>query len=473
MRKIRFYDIFHSHRRPKVLVIGLDAASPELVFDRFSNDLPCLTQLRQRGMWGKLKSTIPPITIPAWTSMTTGCEPGQLGIYGFRSRRAYNYSPLSLVDSTDVRVKRVWDYLGKAGLKSILVGIPQTYPVKRVNGIMISGLLTPSTDSPYTFPPELRYEIDSTVGQYVIDVDQFRTENKNGLLQNIFDMTKKRFHLIKYLIAKKPWDFFMFVEIGPDRMHHGFWKYCDPHHRFYQSGNSYENSIRNYYQYLDFEIGELLSLVDNQTIIIVVSDHGALRMEGGIGINEWLVQQGYLVLRQNPGKSAPLDQCNIDWSRTLAWAEGGYYARVFLNVKGREPQGMIDPENYEKVRSELAEKISAIPDDHGKPLPTRVFKPQDVYREIRGIPPDLIVYFGGLHWRSIGRVGTGKIHFFENDTGPDNANHSEYGIFLLYDPRKPGNGRELQGREILDIAPTILQSFGIKPPRHMIGKSLI
>ena len=162
----------------------------------------------------------------------------------------------------------------------------------------------------------------------------------------------------------------------------------------------------------------------------------------------------------------------MDWSKTLAWAEGGYYGRLFLNVKGREPQGVVDPENYETIRNELAEKIAAIPDDRGNRLATRVLKPQDVYHEVNGIPPDLMVYFGDLHWRSIGTVGSGEIYAIENDTGPDNANHSEHGIVILYDPQNPGRGKEVTDAKIVDVAPTLLPYFGLKAPAQMIGRSL-
>jgi predicted AlkP superfamily phosphohydrolase/phosphomutase len=163
----------------------------------------------------------------------------------------------------------------------------------------------------------------------------------------------------------------------------------------------------------------------------------------------------------------------VDWSRTRAWGDGGYYARVFLNVAGREPNGTVAREDYEKVRNELSAGLKAIPDEKGREIGTQVFRPEELYREVRGVAPDLIVYFGNLAWRSIGTVGGGKIHTFENDTGPDGANHAQNGIFL-YRPAGGGmsEGRRLDGLRIIDIAPTILQLFGLPMPVDMEGKAL-
>jgi predicted AlkP superfamily phosphohydrolase/phosphomutase len=160
-------------------------------------------------------------------------------------------------------------------------------------------------------------------------------------------------------------------------------------------------------------------------------------------------------------------------SRTKAWGDGGYYARVFLNVVGREPQGIVAQGDYEKVRGDLIAAFKKIPDENGRDIGTQVFRPEELYKEVRGVAPDLIVYFGGLYWRSVGTVGGGKIHTFENDTGPDGANHAENGIFLLRPAGgvMPG-GRRIEGLQIVDVAPTILQLFGLPIPEDMEGKAV-
>lgn len=456
---------------PKVLIIGLDCAEPSLVFDRWRDHLPNLTALSERGMYGKLKSTIPPITVPAWTSMLCSLDPGQLGIYGFRNRKDHTYDGLFFANNKIVEADRVWDILSRHNKKSIAIGVPQTYPPKPLNGFLIASFLTPDKSSTYTYPDSLKKELNKISPDYMIDVENFRTDKKEDLLIQIYQMTNRRIEVAKHFMTNHPWDFFMFVEMGVDRIHHGFWRYCNPDHRLYEPGNIYENVILKYYIHLDRKIGEILKLIDKDTTVFVVSDHGAKTMIGGICINVWLQEKGYLTLHEKPAGIKKLTPDMIDWSQTMAWAEGGYYSRVFLNVKDREPEGIIEAEEYEKVRNRLINDLEGIEDENGQNIGTRVFKPQEVYKETKNIPPDLMVYLGNLDWRSIGSVGTERIHVFENDTGPDDANHAQDGMFIL-----AGKGNHSKGRmdeaEIYDIAPTVLDRFGIQPPEYMIGKIL-
>ncbi|MCL6584206.1 MAG: alkaline phosphatase family protein [bacterium] len=455
----------------KVVVIGLDCAAPQLVFDQWTEDLPNLRSLMNKGIYGPMRSTIPAITCPAWMSMMTSKCPGTLGFYGFRNRADYSYSKMVMCNSTTVKEKTLWDLLGEAGQKSILLGIPQTYPVRPINGCMVSCFLTPDTSCQYTYPKSLKTEIELVTGGYIIDVENFRTNDKERLLEQIYQMTEKRFKAARYLLRQKEWDFFMMVEMGVDRIHHGFWKFTDPQHRQYEPGNPFEQSIKNYYRYIDERIGELLSFLDDETAVLVVSDHGAKKMDGGIAINEWLQREGYLTLAEQPSAPIRFEQAKIDWSKTKCWGEGGYYGRIFLNVQGREPQGVIRPQDYESVRDELKAKLEALADEKGNQIGTRVFKPQEIYPRVNGIAPDLIVYFGNLDWRSVGSVGLSTIHTFENDTGPDDANHAQEGIFILYDPNYQGPKVQNPGYfDILDVAPTVLHLMGIEPPADFEGK---
>jgi ATP sulfurylase len=460
--------------RRKVIVIGMDCMTPQLVFDQWRDDLPSLRRLMEQGLWGELESTIPPITVPAWSCMMSGKDPGVLGFYGFRNRADHSYDRMFIATSKDVKEDRVWDILSRDAKQVILVGVPQTYPPSPVYGQMITSFLTPSPKSPYTYPPELKAEVEELVGDYMLDVQGFRTEDKQWLLKQIYQMSDQHFALLKHLLKNKPWRFCMYVDMGPDRIHHGFWKHFDPQHPKHIPGSPFQNAIRDYYRHIDGQIGELLALLDDDTIVLVVSDHGAKKMDGGICINEWLLREGYLVLRDElqlpkPGSVVPLAKVEVDWSKTRAWGAGGYYGRVFLNVLGREPQGTIRPEAYQQVRDELAAGLGSITDPQGKRLDTRVYKPDEIYRECKRIPPDLIVHFGDLAWRSVGSLGHNSIYTFENDIGPDDANHAQHGIFVVYDPRRR-MGRKVEGLHVMDVAPTILDLFGLPVPPDMQGK---
>jgi predicted AlkP superfamily phosphohydrolase/phosphomutase len=397
-------------------------------------------------------------------------DPGTLGFYGFRNRKDHSYDGLTFATAEKVKEDRVWDILSRAGKHVVVLGVPQTFPPSRVNGEMIGCFLSPSTESRYTFPEELRDEIKQVVGEYMVDVPNFRTDQKDRILRDINEMTRRRFQLARHLRDSRPWDFFMMVEMGPDRLHHGFWRYYDPKHPDYVPGTDYERAFRDYYRYLDSEIGSLIETLDDETALMVVSDHGAQSMYGGIQVNEWLIREGYLTLK-DPGASGPVKPDMIDWARTRVWGDGGYYSRIFLNVRGREPEGIVEPEAVEALRDELIAKLEALGDENGDPIGTRVFRPEGLYHAVNGVPPDLICYFGNLTWRSIGSVGDGRVHVRENDTGPDDANHAKFGIYIFDGPGMPQSPPH--GARLFDIAPTVLAALGQPVPEDMQGRSLV
>jgi predicted AlkP superfamily phosphohydrolase/phosphomutase len=453
----------------KVAVIGLDCAEPTLVFDRWLPELPNFRSLIERGTWGPLRSIDPPITVPAWSCMMSSRDPGELGVYGFRNRMDHSYSGMSTADSRAIKVDRIWDILGRANMSVIVLGVPGTYPPPSVHGDLVSCFLTPDPrKDEFTYPRSLQIEIEGLVGQYEVDVRNFRSEDRDRILSEIYNMTEQRFTVARHLLSTRPWDFFVMVEIGVDRIHHAFWRYMDPTHPRYEPGHRYENVIRDYYHYLDDQIGELLESFDDETTVLIVSDHGAKSMEGAICVNEWLLHEGYLVLAEPPLGTIPFSRATVDWSRTRAWGEGGYYCRLCLNVAGREPEGIVAESDYESLRAELTAKLEALPGPDGQSIGTRVFRPEDLWREQKGIPPDLVVYFGNLAWRSNGSLGHGNIYTFENDTGPDDANHASEGIFIL-----AGEGVRpvhVDGLKIYDVAPTILSAYGLPVPNEMRGR---
>jgi predicted AlkP superfamily phosphohydrolase/phosphomutase len=456
-------------KKPRVLVLGLDCASPDLIFNQFKADLPTLTRLAEGGTWGELASCIPCITIPAWSSMMSSRDPGVLGCYGFRNRADYSYRNMVTANSSAIKVKRTWDYVSEAGKQSVVIGVPQTYPMRPINGHMVGDFLTPGTKSAFAYPAIFKQEVLNTVPEYAFDVKGFRTDHKKALLQRLLDMTEAQYKLVRHAITAKPWDFFMHVNIGVDRIHHGFWRFHDPQHRLYEPGNPFENAIRDYYRMVDGMLAEIISLAGDDVTVLVVSDHGVTRMDGGICVNEWLWQNGWLALKTPPTDSLlKIEDADIDWSRTRAWSGGGYYGRVFLNVEGREPEGIVPATHYQAVRDELSAAIQSILGPAGEVLDTQVFKPEEIYQSVNNVAPDLMVYFGGLHWRSVGTLGHGKHYTFENDTGPDDANHAVNGMFILNDPHTKGAGR-VSGHQLMDIAPTLLNRLRIPVPAEMQG----
>ncbi len=459
---------------PRVAVIGIDCATPQLLFDKLSDELPNINALMQRGMHGDLASITPPITIPAWACAMTGKTPGQLAIYGMRNRKDSTYDGLSIATSLAVKEPAVWDLLGQKDLKSLLIGVPPGYPARPLNGWRVSCFLTPPSAPGYTYPEDLGGEIDTILGgeEYIFDIANYREKGKDFVMDQVFKMTERRFKVARQLIKTKPWDYFMMVEMAADRLHHVFWDNFDPEHPKYEPGNPFEQSFRDFYRALDAEVGSLIETLPDDTVVMLASDHGARRMVGGVQFNEWLHANGYLAFTEQVTQPTPIAKAPIDWSRTVAWGDGGYYGRCFLNVRGREPQGVVDPERYEETRDELKAKLEAMPGPDGGPLGTRVIKPQDVYPEVRGVAPDLLVYFGDLEWRSVGQVGTGETFTYENDTGPDGANHDRTGVFVMAGLPGQRTGR-VEGLSLVDVGPSILSLYGIDAPEGAVGRSFL
>jgi predicted AlkP superfamily phosphohydrolase/phosphomutase len=460
---------------PKVAVIGLDCAAAPLVFGELASQMPNIRALVTGGMHGALASITPPITVPAWACSMTGKTPGQLGIYGFRNRKDNTYEGLSIATSESVKEPAVWDLIGQRGMKSLLIGVPPGYPPKAVEGWRISCFLTPPSAKSFTHPADLKGEIELELGDddpYIFDIPNFREKGMEYVFRQLFEMTRRRFQVARRLVRTKPWDFFMMVEMGLDRLQHVFWQCWDPGHPKYEPGNPYEGAFQEYCRYLDAEVGSLLEVLPDDVVTIVMSDHGARRMEGGVCVNDWLMREGYLAMSEPLGGKTPIAKAPIDWDRTIAWGDGGYYGRVFLNVRGREPHGVIEPERYDEVRDELIAALEAAPGPDGSPLGTKVFKPQDVYPDVRGVAPDLIVYFGDLAWRSVGTVGNPDVFTYENDTGPDGANHDRAGIFVMNGLPGQPTGR-VEGLNLVDVGPTIMRMFGIETPERAVGRSFL
>ncbi len=452
----------------RVMLIGLDCAAPELVFERYRDSMPNVSALMDRGIWGKLRSSDPPITVPAWTCMVSGRDPGELGLYGFRNR-IEGERGLAVASAREVRVKRLWDWLGDHGKQVSVLFVPLTSPPSPVHGHMVSGFLWPGEPAPWCYPPTLEAELTERFGPYRADVENFRSDELQRIYDELLVMTEQHFAIAEHAWSEKSPDFMMMVEIGVDRLHHAFWRHIDPEHPRHEPNNPWQDYGRRYYAALDAHIGSLLEHTDEDTSVLLLSDHGARAMHGGFCINEWLIRQGYLVLKEPASGPSSLDHSKVDWTRSRAWAEGGYYARVFLNVAGREPGGIVPAEGFQALRAELSQRLAELSDDDGQGIRTEVHVPQSHYRCARGFPPDLMVYFDELALRAVATVGNKALIVTENDQGPDSCNHAWDGMFVFAGAAFPPRGR-VEGASLYDVAPTVLGSFGIDGPPDILGR---
>ncbi len=461
----------------KVFVLGIDSAAPQQVFDQWLNDLPNIKQLVQSGSYGNIASTVPPITCPAWMTSLTGLNPGHFGLYDLRYIKRH-YFDFGLVSSKLIKQKKVWDYLGDRGFKSITVMIPTTYPPHPINGIQIAGFLTPDTKSNFTYPAGIKQELFNVIGgedRYIIDVYEYRRMDPRRLYRRLLEKVDHDFKIIRYLVDNYEWDFFMSVIMSIDRAQHTLWKFFDKGHPRYVEDPDLELGLLDIYKRIDNYLGSLLEILPEDTNYVILSDHGAKRMYARINANEILIQEGYLKLNKYPSKPISIKEAYengyIDMKNTDAFAIGAYVAQVFINTT-EKPSGKISEEEYLAIRNQIADVFKEVRGENGERLDNKIIFREDAYRgPLLKRMPDLTVYFDNLHYGSNEMIGFNSLYSLETAKGADDSNHGEFGIFIMSGPNIPR--KNLSEIKLEDLAPTILDLMDVKIDRKLDGVSLV
>jgi predicted AlkP superfamily phosphohydrolase/phosphomutase len=446
----------------RVLVIGLDCVPPRLAFERYRHVMPNLSRLMDQGVWGPLRTVVPPITVPAWACLFSGYDPGELGLYGFRNRVPGSYQ-LELASSSQLHKPMLWERLAPEQRVCCLF-VPPSFPPRAVPGELVSCFLTPDADCEHTYPPALAEELRARFGPYQPDVEEYRTDAREPLLEQLYAGTTQRFAIACHLQRTRRPHLTVMVEIGPDRFHHAFWADIDPEHPRHDPAGPYRDAGLRYYAFLDRQVGLLLEAAGPEVNVLVLSDHGARALHGCVHINQWLIEHGYLVLRRYPAQLTPWSELEVDWSRTRAFGEGGYYSRVVLNIAGREPHGIVPPSQASALCETLQRALGEQVGPHGQRLQQRVVRPEQCYRAQHGLPPDLMVFWDDLSYRSSAAVGGGTLFSASNDTGPDACNHDWHGIFVLAGPEVTARG-ELSEVHYEDVSATVLRLLGVAAER--------
>jgi len=460
-----------------VFVIGIDSAEPQQVFDMWIKELPNIRELLQSGYHGKIESTVPPITCPAWMTSLTGMNPGSFGLYDLRYVKR-DYFDFGIVSSKLIRHRRVWNYLNDRGMRTVTVMIPVTYPPQRVNGIQVSGFLTPDTKASFVWPPRVKEEIFEVVGgeeKYIIDVYEYRRMDPKELYERLLEKLEHDFKIIRYLATRYKWDFFMAVLMSIDRAQHTLWKFFDRDHPRFVEDPELEDGLLNLYRRIDHHLGEILDILPEDTNIIILSDHGAKRMYARINANEVLVEEGYLKLNKRPRRPIPIKEAYesgfIDMKNSDAFALGAYVAQVFINTK-KKPEGKVSEEEYLAIRTQIADALREVRGPNGEKLNNRVIFREEAYRgKMIDRMPDITIYFDNLHYGSNEMIGFDGLYSLATAKGPDDSNHGEYGIFVMSGPNI--GRRRLEGIKLEDLAPTILELLEIQPPETMHGRTML
>lgn len=275
------------------MVLGLDGVPHELLVHLFDNGImPNFARLADSSVFKKCYSTLPPISSVAWTTFSTAVDPKDHGIFGFTDFKERSLS-LRFPSFDDVKVEPIWQTLGHKGLRSIIVNLPFTYPARPLNGVLIAGFVAPVFERsiyPDSYIPWLKglnYKID-------VDLEKGRTDKKQ-LIYQLFQSLDLREKVILDLTRSEPWDLFIGVVTGTDRLHHFFYDAAfDPDHPFYEV-------FVNYYRKFDGFIGRLLNSIGNLSGFIALSDHGFTRLHSQVYLNTILRRKGYLNFNSNQG----------------------------------------------------------------------------------------------------------------------------------------------------------------------------
>jgi len=291
----------------RVVIIGLDGVPLDLLRPWMeSGELPTMQRFLRHGVVGDLCSTMPPTSGPSWSSFMTGKNPGKTGIYDFlyRAGGTYRFPP---VNASLRHGKDLWEILGEAGYRVGVLNVPLTYPVKPVNGFLISGWMTPYSVKDYVYPPELGPELNQAIGNYCIyPTMTYNKGREEQYLRASIELLEMRTRTALYLLRHKEWDFFMTVIFDTDRVLHQLWHLMDPEHPWHDADGTERHSsaegevVLEYFRHVDRSLAQLYDAVDDDALKIVMSDHGMGSAHNFVVLNNWLLESGYLKLRGSP-----------------------------------------------------------------------------------------------------------------------------------------------------------------------------
>ena len=358
--------LFKKKKKKKVCVIGLDGVPHSLLLD-FSQKgvMPTTSKLIDSGHLHQMKASLPEISAVSWTNFMTGADPGSHGIFGFTDLKPGSYD-LRFPNFHDIKTGTFWDRLGELGKKCIIINQPSTYPARKINGILISGFVAIEL-SKAVFPLDIKARLERM--GYLIDIDTMKSrENSEFLWQELAKTLEARQKALDHFL-KEDWDYFEFVVTGTDRLHHFLWNaYEDGNHADHDRFLDYYNKID---RLIDQTMESFRKISDDESSIYLLSDHGFTGIEQEVYLNAWLESEGYLEF--NTSSPDSLSELTPS-SRAFALDPN----RIYLNLKGKFPQGCVEHSEKESLKKEIRRKLEALEFERKKVV-RRIFDAQEVY----------------------------------------------------------------------------------------------
>ena len=500
----------------KLLVIGLDGASFNVLDPLIEKGyLPNLARLAAEGSRADLETTFPPITAVAWSSFMTGKNPGKHGIFEF-VRRDHGTKRELAVNASYRQGRAVWDLLGDAGKRVIVHNFPCTYPPREVNGLLIADFMTPRGRRDFAYPSHLLAEIEEKFGPYRLHLSQtYANGNAEGVLEELFDELEYKAKVSEYLMTHYEWDAFFQYFWGTDRIQHELWHIIDEAHPRHDKKEAaqYRERVYGYFKRVDEIIGNLISGAGPEPFVWIASDHGFGPAHKYCSFNIWLLQEGFLKLKRDaltrlknvmfsvgltpelafkiikklplrpsrgvsnqPGASKLLSTFflsfnDVDWDQTVAFSKGNY-GQIYVNLKGREPNGVVEESQYEEVRGKIAERLRALKDPlDGGPWVGEVFFREEIYTgPLVSDAPDIAFLPRDMRYLPLGNADFTSNKFMVDAFGISGC-HRMHGVMMAAGgPVK--RGFDLKRSQIYDVAPTMLYLSGHAVPSDMDGKVL-
>lgn len=495
----------------RVVVIGLDGGTLDLMQPWMDDDsLPTFNKIRQQGAYGRLRSTTPYYSAPAWVSIVTGCNPGKHGIYDFF--RTDCFAQKNLVSSSYRKQPAIWNLLTQANRTSIVVNVPGTYPPEEIKGVMITCLLTPSFESNFTYPKEIKNDLTADkLGKYELEQIAVDDVPKNltakyapeKLSDQINMMTTSHATVTLNLMDKYDWDFTMVVFRGTDDVQHLLWDRKDLILSCYKKADEYIGKIMNKYP---------------DALLVIVSDHGFGKAHKYFYVNNALYNAGYIKTTSNPaynfnnlfilffdktsklifhllpiqkivrshfGKKFILSSglgANIDFSKTIAVYHSVCSRGIRINLKDRYEHGIVEKKEYHKIRNELIEYLRNIRDpETGEKIIQKIYTFEEIYGENAVNNPldiifDLKEEYGAqeliqpyIGFNSIFKRRKQNLPFVTAPGFYDwMGDHRPNGIIFMYGENIRQNYQI--SASVVDLVPTILSMMNIPISSNIDGK---
>ncbi len=440
----------------RVVFIGLDG-TPYTFMQRLMAEgrAPNAARLAKQGSLLRMDSIWPWVSSVAWSTMMTGVNPGKHNIFGFIDRDPATYKQF-IPTSNYMKARTLWEVLSEAGKRVIVVNVPVTYPPRQVNGILVGGFLSPSLEKA-VYPPSYLPALKSL--GYIVDADPWKArESKDLALQEVNAALDARTRTLFHLLENEAWDYLHVHIMETDRLHHFLWQQMEEDHP------TYAPAFYDFYRRIDDMLGKLASKLDDNTTLMWMADHGFCSIKKEVYVNRWLMDNGWLKLRNVP-PDRKLGLNEIDPGSVAYSLDPG---RVVICVQGREKDGCVAPgAEYETLRDEIASAALELRDpESGEPVFQAVFKREELYHgpyleqaadlilaPHDGYDPKGPLYKDALTFKGDELVG---MHTFDD------------AMFYV-----GGHSIPQTRFSVLNVMPTILRVLDVPQPPGLDGESLM